>query len=469
MHSQGTFSGPPAINSMAKKEAKKAAAGVRKRPAGASPSARGGAGQRVRAPRGCTDKMRRRAGPAARPIRKRPASAVVSAGEVGKLSATGRRGKARQSFCKNGCVRDDGSGKVAQSGCQGMCRMCAVKRGLVKKTTNSGKLCTACGGWSAKVAQETHPTSGLRYCKQCMRELFPETSLARADLKGRPPKSLASADAATAVPLVKKRKRFNPLPCGSGGSFARGAHTQFAKRRRRGLESCFYCLAVTDDVLQRECGWAGHIENMCFSVCEACVGEHGVAVCPSCWKRDWSGSCFRCRDRQARNISPWGRFCMHCHTTHLQTRDVDEVSCYYCCGRGGTVEMRSCTYNADCIRPINVCVSCASLKKGAVCDKCWRRDWDGKCFNCKQRKTQNNKTWGRFCFSCYAAVTEEGKAATRTAERDKLEAKMSIVNPPTGQEPALQLLVLPRRPSASWEDYAREASYLSPVHCRLCL
>ena len=55
------------------------------------------------------------------------------------------------------------------------------------------------------------------------------------------------------------------------------------------------------------------------------------------------------------------------------------------------------------------------------------------------------------------------------AEAAGHEARMKIVVPPTGREPALQLLVLPRRPGPTWAEYSARADYLPPVHCRLCL
>ena len=46
---------------------------------------------------------------------------------------------------------------------------------------------------------------------------------------------------------------------------------------------------------------------------------------------------------------------------------------------------------------------------------------------------------------------------------------MAHTSPPDGSEPALQLLVLPRRDAEPLPKYAPEASHLSPLHCRLCL
>ena len=45
---------------------------------------------------------------------------------------------------------------------------------------------------------------------------------------------------------------------------------------------------------------------------------------------------------------------------------------------------------------------------------------------------------------------------------------MSVKTYPTGDEPALQLLILPRIADKPMRAYAKEASFLPTVHCRLC-
>ena len=161
--------------------------------------------------------------------------------------------------------------QVAQQKWEGMRRACAVERGIVKKSQNSAKLCVECGGWSGKVAQVIHPTSGLRYCKQCMKELF------SADKSDAPVASTAGTLVSTEGQNGFRSRKRKDL-----GAFARAAHEHLAKRRSQESRACFYCFAVTDDVLQRDCGWAGHSETTSFRMCDACVSEHGVPLCPSC-------------------------------------------------------------------------------------------------------------------------------------------------------------------------------------------
>ena len=74
-------------------------------------------------------------------IHKRPASRTISEEATLEPLPKVGRGRKRQTFCKNGCTRGDGSRKFAQPHCQGMCRACAVQQGIVKKTQNSGKPC----------------------------------------------------------------------------------------------------------------------------------------------------------------------------------------------------------------------------------------------------------------------------------------------------------------------------------------
>ena len=76
---------------------------------------------------------------------------------------------------------------------------------------------------------------------------------------------------------------------------------------------------------------------------------------------------------------------------------------------------------------------------------------------------------GRFCKDCFAKVTNEGRTATLAAEVEEEKAKRLQIVKPTGREPALQLLVLPCQIGAKLPDYAGEASYLDPVHCRKCM
>ena len=152
---------------------------------------------------------------AAARVRKRPAAAITDTG-AHDTDKSGRpaceRGKQRQSFCKNGCRRSDGTLKVVQTGCKGMCRACAVAAGIVEKSTNRLRLCMACGHSSGKVAQETHPTTGARYCRQCMRDLHPSIDLKRGGIKrrsqvGAQPGSRANADDSGAG---TKRKTIGP-------------------------------------------------------------------------------------------------------------------------------------------------------------------------------------------------------------------------------------------------------------------
>jgi len=66
-------------------------------------------------------------------------------------------------------------------------------------------------------------------------------------------------------------------------------------------------------------------------------------------------------------------------------------------------------------------------------------------------------------------MTDEGRAATLAAEVEEYNTRMDRVAKPVANDPALQLLALPSKSRVKLPRYAAEASYLSPLHCRICL
>ena len=72
-----------------------------------------------------------------------------------------------------------------------------------------------------------------------------------------------------------------------------------------------------------------------------------------------------------------------------------------------------------------------------------------KCYRCRVKKGQGGE-YGHFCKACHAVATDAGIAATLAQEREEHDAKFAVMNPPTGREPARQLLVLPREPTQAW-------------------
>lgn len=192
-------------------------------------------------------------------------------------------------------------------------------------------------------------------------------------------------------------------------------------------------------------------------------------MCPWCWKRVWQGQCFRCQKQSARELPPWGRFCKTCYNHGLVTSCEIEGVCYYCLKTGPDIAVRSCSYLEECGRPVTSCARCCDLKGIAVCSGCFRRDWGAQCFRCKRNKAREEAPYGKFCKACFEIATEAGALETLTAEAVKHALAMKRDCKPTGEEPALQLLVLPRRPNNEWKEYDAHPEYLSPNHCRLCL
>eukprot|EP00973_Karenia_brevis_P071824 9980766-Karenia_brevis.AAC.1 len=110
---------------------------------------------------------------------------------------------------------------------------------------------------------------------------------------------------------------------------------------------------------------------------------------------------------------------------------------------------------------------------------CWAREWGASCFKCGEKWARGARTiYGRFCKRCYGLQVPEGQEQTLFDEgREYLERLRNRSVSVSGQEPALQLLVLPitaeplpeARFSSPMPQYSTKAEFLSPNHCRLCM
>ena len=117
------------------------------------------------------------------------------------------------------------------------------------------------------------------------------------------------------------------------------------------------------------------------------------------------------------------------------------------------------------------------LHKAVVCRRCWERDWSSRCFACGEKWQIDVPQIGRFCAKCHSLRTPEGERKTLLAEGEQYLAQRSMQKVQiTGDEPSLQLLVLPIHSgdstphvSSSLPAYSDTADFLSPTHCRLCL
>ena len=71
--------------------------------------------------------------------------------------------------------------------------------------------------------------------------------------------------------------------------------------------------------------------------------------------------------------------------------------------------------------------------------------------------------------TCYAKVTDQGKAAALVAESEERWENWNRITPIDTTAPALQCLALPSKSGLQLPKYDSQPSYLSPLHCRLCL
>ena len=84
------------------------------------------------------------------------------------------------------------------------------------------------------------------------------------------------------------------------------------------------------------------------------------------------------------------------------------------------------------------------MDKGVVCQRCRARDWAKKCVKCGTKGVRWG-AYGKFCQRCYGKAVPEGQQRALMEEAQEwLAARRTPKREVTGQEPALQLLLLPR-------------------------
>ena len=146
-------------------------------------------------------------------------------------------------------------------------------------------------------------------------------------------------------------------------------------------------------------------------------------------------------------------------------------SCYYC---NVALSIDGKPYDCNCgtdARPshVDMCEKCFGLHTKATCSRCWNRVLMRKCFRCRGHNARITKEYGRFCQNYFYAMSARFADAELDAE-SKLFLEKRNTDPlppePTGNEPALQLLFLPQDKALPLNG--KEATYLSPNHCRLC-
>ena len=124
----------------------------------------------------------------------------------------------------------------------------------------------------------------------------------------------------------------------------------------------------------------------------------------------------------------------------------------------------------ECGHEVYACDRCVAIvgQKGLVCETCWSAS-DKSCILCHHESAQNSRDFLRCCRTCFAAhfVSEEDDIVARES-RVHL-AKISVQQSWRGDEPALQLLLLPSSSGPSLPAYNVQPEYIDPSHCRLCL
>ena len=104
-----------------------------------------------------------------------------------------------------------------------------------------------------------------------------------------------------------------------------------------------------------------------------------------------------------------------------------------------------------------------------VCISCWRLGAK-LCRFCGETPAQKNYArFRRCCGACFSVhyIAETNEAIQR--ESRAYLASIAEQQTWTGEEPALQVLLLPLDDAFELPRYSTEAEYLSPEHCRLCL
>ena len=151
--------------------------------------------------------------------------------------------------------------------------------------------------------------------------------------------------------------------------------------------------------------------------------------------------------------------------------DLHAESCTYCLRpqAGFTKSWKFCR-TAECTHEIYVCSGCVSItgERGLICETCWVNT-DKSCIICGQQPAQNERSFLRSCRSCFSAhfIAEENEIVK--SESAAYLTRIAEQQTWGGDEPALQLLLLPSSSGSSLPEYSAAPDYLSPSHCRLCL
>ena len=327
-------------------------------------------------------------------------------------------------YCKNAkCMGSNGHPRRKVSGCRGYCRQCVVVFepdvvSYVRKKSKEGDQkrahkfpCSRCG---ATYYYKIDPNTKKHYCKACW--------------------PLRSAEE---HPVLR----------------------------------CKFCFAKGSAVDVRVCS----ITEGCGRetiMCTNCLDLSKKPVCTECWRVAFGGGCLNCKAAVSTTLSCRFRFCATCYNS-ISMDAADDVLlaiCFYCRSQAGNVQTVGCQYEAGCPGYVNVCGTCLLVHENVPCSVCYKREWCHNCYGCNERLAQyNTEQYGYYCKKCFWLHTERGRRELLAEEVSTYQRNLAITAAPTGEEAALQSLVLPIHDGPELASYAEEPTYLSPVHCRICL
>ena len=323
--------------------------------------------------------------------------------------------------------------------------------------------CQGAGG------QRRRKTSGFQgYCSSCGPRFVPD--------------AVAAAKAKRQQYMKTRAERFPCVVCGFIHYHKLDPETaqHYCKvcwRQRNSMEKCFYCLS-RHGVSANACTWTDGCGRQ-VNVCAICVGLWQRPVCMHCWQQDFAGGCLLCKGPIGDILSTRGthartahrlRFCATCHhvTFADPAEDARSCQCYYCHASSDTVATVQCLYLAECPGSVNVCSQCRQLREALPCSACYCRDWGETCYACNKNRARWSE-YGKYCKACFHSQTESGRRQVLAEEAAAYYQRLATSAEPTGHEAALQNLILPIHDGPELAPYSEEPTYLSPVHCRICL
>ena len=235
-----------------------------------------------------------------------------------------------------------------------------------KKSRSQGCVVGGC----FTTARRRDPATERWYCQACFHDVRPDLGAASSD--GQPSTTpshrIVGKTALSAVSL--RGLRASPI---------------YAPR-------CYACYSTAADVTELACGMRQSPACGVARLCGDCRTAHETVRCFSCW--GINGRCYKCDG--GRDFNDKCRLCLTC-----QCRAGDR-QCYFCKRHNNSVSFRSCKA-ADCDGRQSGALACATCfeEQGdkAVCRSCLWRDWQGRCYRCRDKWAQRSQS--QYCRKCH--------------------------------------------------------------------